>query len=89
MKHWSNNIKLAAFYDWGYVKEHNNLYGYPQNFLHSVGVGTYINLTDAIYVQVGVGIPLGKKYYNEENARMYFAINTDIDKILLKPKERL
>lgn len=89
VKHWSNNIKLAAFYDWGYVKEHNNLYGYPQNFLHSVGVGTYINLTDAIYVQVGVGIPLGKKYYNEENARMYFAINTDIDKILLKPKERL
>ncbi len=48
-----------------------------------------INLTDAIYVQVGVGIPLGKKYYNEENARMYFAINTDIDKILLKPRERL
>lgn len=89
IKNWSNNIKLAVFYDWGYTKEHNDLYGYPSNFLHSVGVGTYINLTDAMYLQVGVGIPLGKKYYNEERARMYFSINTDIDKILLKPKERL
>lgn len=89
IKHWSDKIKLAAFYDWGYVKEHNNLYGYSSNFLHSVGFGTYINLTDAIYVQLGVGFPLGRKYYNEENARFYFSINTDIDKILLKPKERL
>ena len=89
VKNWSDKAKLAAFYDWGYTKEHNNLYGYPSNFLHSVGFGLYINLTEAIYTQFGVGFPLGKKYYNENNARFYFSINTDIDKILLKPKERL
>lgn len=89
IKNWSNNIKLAAFYDFGYTKEHKNLYGYPSNFIHSVGFGTYINLTDAIYVQLGVGFPLGKKYYNEDSARFYFSINSDLDKILLKPKERL
>ncbi len=89
VKNWSDRVKVAAFYDWGYTKEHNNLYGYPSNFIHSVGFGFYINLTDAIYAQLGVGFPLGKKYYNEDNARFYFSINTDIDKILLKPKERL
>ena len=89
IKNWSDKIKLAVFYDFGYTKEHKNLYGYPSNFLHSVGFGTYINLTDAIYVQLGVGFPLGKKYYNEDSARFYFSINTDLDKVLLKPRERL
>lgn len=89
IKHWSNNVKLAVFYDWGYVKEHNNLYGYPKNFIHSVGFGGYIYLTDNIYVQLGVGFPLGKKYYNERSGRFYFSISTDLDRILLKPKERL
>lgn len=89
IKNWSDKIKLAFFYDWGYVKEHNDLYGYPNNFLSSVGVGTYINLTEAIYVQMGVGIPVGPKYYNDDNARFYFAINTDLDRMFMKPRERL
>ncbi len=89
IKSWSDKIKLAVFYDWGYVKEHNDLYGYPTNFLSSFGFGTYINLTEAIYVQMGVGIPVGPKNYNDDNARFYFSINTDIDRIFLKPKERL
>lgn len=89
IKHWSDKIKLAVFYDFGYTKENNDLYGYPSNYIHSVGFGTYINLTKALYLQAGLGIPLGAKYYNEEGGRFYFSINTDIDKILLKPKERL
>ncbi len=89
IKHWSDNVKLAVFYDWGYVKEHKQLYGYPSNFLHSVGVGTNINITRDIYIQLGWGLPLGHKYYGEHDQRFYFSINTDIDKILLKPKERL
>lgn len=88
-KSWSDRIKLAFFYDFGYVKEHNDLYGYPSNFLHSTGVGANINLMKDIYIQIGVGIPLGRKYYNEESCRLYFSVNADIDKILLKPKERL
>lgn len=89
IKHIANRIKLAAFYDWGYVKEHNDLYQYPNNFLQSIGIGTYINVTEAIYVQFGVGIPVGPKYYNEDAARVYFSVNTDIDRIFLKPRERL
>lgn len=89
IKSWSEKIKLAFFYDWGYVKEQKDLYGYPTNFISSVGVGTYINLTDAIFVQMGVGIPVGPRNYNEDKARLYFSINTDIDRILMKPRERL
>ena len=89
IKSWSDKIKLAVFYDWGYVKEHNDLYGYPTNFISSFGFGTYVNLTDAIYVQMGIGIPVGPKNYNEDKARLYFSVNTDIDRIFLKPRERL
>lgn len=89
IKSWADKIRLAAFYDWGYVKEHNDLYGYPTNFLSSFGFGTYINVTDAIALQMGIGIPVGPKNYNDDNARFYFSINTDIDRMLLRPKERL
>lgn len=89
VKYFADRIKLAAFYDWGYVKEYNDMYNYPQNFLSSVGVGTYINITEAIYVQVGIGIPLGPKHLNENSGRLYFSINTDVDRIFMKPKERL
>jgi hemolysin activation/secretion protein len=89
VKSWSDKVKLAAFYDWGYVQEHNNLYGYPTHFISSVGVGTYLYLTEAIYLQMGIGIPVGPKNYDEGHGRLYFSINTDIDKIFLKPKERL
>lgn len=89
VKGWSDKAKLAIFYDWGYVKEHNDLYGYPTNFISSFGFGTYINLTEAIYVQMGIGVPVGPKNYNEDSARFYFSINTDIDRIFMKPKERL
>lgn len=91
VKSWSDKIKLAAFYDWGYVKSHESSYdyGYGQNFLSSVGVGTYINLTDAIYVQMGIGIPIGTKPVDANSGRLYFSVNTDIDRIFLKPRERL
>lgn len=89
VKHWSNKVKLAAFYDWGYVKAYSTDYDYMQNFLSSVGVGTYINLTDAIYVQMGVGIPLGIKPADAHSGRFYFSVNTDIDRIMMRPKERL
>lgn len=93
VKSWSDKIKLAAFLDWGYVGENDTLhpYGYQQNFLASVGVGTYINLTDAIYVQMGIGVPIGPKHTSEntESGRLYFSVNTDIDRIFLKPRERL
>src|SRR5574344_2644630 len=88
-KNIADKIRLAAFYDWGYVTDYYDLYGYPTHFLSSVGVGTYINLTDAIYLQIGVGIPVGPKNYNDDSARLYFSINTDLDRIFLKPKERL
>lgn len=89
VKYLSDRVKLAAFYDWGYVKEYNDMYNYPTNFLSSVGFGTYINVTQAIYVQMGVGIPLGPKHLSENSGRFYFSVNTDIDRIFMKPKERL
>lgn len=88
VKFWADRIKLAAFYDWGYVNAYSD-YDYTQNFLSSVGVGTYINVTEAIFVQMGIGIPMGPKHLNENSGRLYFSVNTDIDRIFMKPKERL
>ena len=77
-----DRVRLAAFYDFGWVKEHNNLYNYPQNFLHSVGFGSYINITDWIALQFGVGFPLGQKYYDESTARFYFGVNSELDNLI-------
>lgn len=85
----SRKIQLAAFYDFGYVKDNGNLYGYPKNFLHSIGFGANLNITDTINVQLGVGFPLGNKPYNEGSGRYYFSVSSDLDKLLLKPKTRL
>lgn len=89
VKYWADRVKLVAFYDWGYVNAYNDQYIYATNFLSSVGMGTYVNLTDAIFAQIGVGIPLGPKHLSENSGRLYFSINTDVDRIFLKPKERL
>ena len=75
-------IKLAAFYDYGWIGEHKGVYNYPKEFLHSVGFGTYLTFTDWLTAQIGVGFPLGKKYYNENTARFYFSVNGDLDRLI-------
>ena len=73
-------LKLAVFYDWGWLGENGGIYNYPQQFLHSVGFGTYVNFTDWLTAQVGVGFPLGRDY-NENTARFYFSVNSDLDRL--------
>ncbi len=85
---WARKVKLVLFYDWGYVNSHNDNYDAPTNFLHSVGVGTNINITNAISFQIGIGLPMSKKM-DENSGRLYFSLNTELDKIFLKPKSRL
>ncbi|MBR6127472.1 BamA/TamA family outer membrane protein, partial [bacterium] len=75
-------IKLAAFYDYGWIGEHKGVYDYPQQFLHAVGFGTYLTFTDWLTAQIGVGFPLGHKYYHENTARFYFSVNGDLDRII-------
>ena len=84
LKFIDDKVRLAAFYDFGFVKEHNHLYDYPQNFLHSVGFGSYISLTDWMSLQLGVGFPIGKKYYGENSARFYFGLNSELDNLIPK-----
>ena len=82
-------LKLAVFYDWGWLGENGNIYNYPQSFLHSVGFGTYINFTDWLTAQIGVGFPLGRDY-NENTARFYFSVNSDLDRLIpLRNPEKL
>ena len=85
---WARKVRLVFFYDWGYVNCQNGNYDSPTNFLHSVGVGTNINITDAISFQIGIGFPLSKKM-DENSGRLYFSINTELDKLFMKPKARL
>ena len=86
LKFIDDKVRLAVFYDFGWVQEHSHLYDYPQNFLQSVGFGSYISLTDWISLQFGVGIPLGRKYYGENSARFYFGLNSELDNLI--PKKR-
>lgn len=82
-------LRLAVFYDWGWLGENGNVYNYPQSFLHSVGFGTYLNLTDWLTAQVGIGFPLGRDY-NESTARFYFSVNSDLDRLIpLRNPEKL
>ena len=82
---WARKVKLVLFYDWGYVNSHNNNYDAPTNFIHSIGFGTNINITDAISFQIGMGFPMSKKM-NENSCRLYFSLSSELDKIFLKPK---
>ena len=75
-------IRLAAFYDMGWIGENTGIYRYPQKFLHSVGFGTYVTFTDWLTASVGVGFPLGHKYYSGCDARFYFSVNGDLDRII-------
>ena len=82
-------LKLAVFYDWGWLGENGGIYNYPQQFLHSVGFGTYVNFTDWLTAQIGVGFPLGRDY-NENTARFYFSVNSDLDRLIpLRNHEKL
>ena len=75
-------IRLAAFYDFGWIGENGDVYNYPREFLQSVGFGTYITFADWLTTQIGVGFPLGKKYYGESTARFYFSVNGDLDRLI-------
>ena len=82
LKFIDDRVRLAAFYDFGWVKEHDNVYNYPQNFLHSVGFGSYINITEWLALQFGVGFPIGHKYYDESSGRFYFGLNSEFDSLI-------
>lgn len=84
-----DRVKFVMFYDWGYVKEHGHLYDYPVNFLQSVGTGLHFYLTDYLSASCSLGIPVGEKRYQGADARLNFAINSEVDKFFFKPKERL
>lgn len=82
-------LRLAVFYDWGWLGENGNVYNYPEQFLHSVGFGTYINFTDWLTAQIGVGFPLVDEY-NASTARFYFSVNSDLDRLIpLRNPEKL
>ena len=44
-------LRLAFFYDFGYVKEHKNLYDFPTNFLNSLGFGLHASVTQFLSAQ--------------------------------------
>ena len=81
-----DRVRLLVFYDWGYVNSHHDLYIYPKNFLHSVGVGATISVMDGLSTQLGVGFPLGPRSLGEASARMYFTVNAEVDRMFLRPK---
>jgi hemolysin activation/secretion protein len=89
-KEWADKFKLLVFYDWGWLGENEPIYEYPKNYLHSTGAGATIYLTDGLSAQFGFGVPLGPRVLGDEQSiRMYFTLNTEMDRLFLKPKNRL
>lgn len=83
-----DRLRLAVFYDFGWLDSHSHI-DYPAKFLHSAGFGGYLNLTDWLAAQVGVGFPLIDDY-GKNTARFYFSINSDLDRIIpLRNPEKL
>jgi len=84
-------IRLAGFYDFGWVGENTKIYDYKHStFLQSVGFGTYITFCDWLTTQIGVGFPIGHRYYRTGDARFYFSVNGDLDRIIpLRNPEKL
>ena len=82
-------VRLAIFYDFGWIGENGNVYNYPKSFLQSVGFGSYLSFTDWLTASFGVGFPLGEKKYGESTARFYFSVNGDLDRLipLRKPQK--
>lgn len=80
----SDRVKLVWFYDFGYLKEHKNLYNYAQNFMQGAGGGLNVYLSDALSLNLAVGVPLGKNDYKDGSARFYFSLNSAIDNILYR-----
>ena len=75
-------VRLAIFYDYGWIGENGSVYNYPKSFLQSVGFGSYITFADWLTAQIGVGFPLGEKKYGESTARFYFSVNGDLDRLI-------
>lgn len=75
-----DRLRLAAFYDWGWAGTNNNVYG-SGTFLHSVGCGGYLYLTDWLSAQVGIGFPLTSDH-KEGTARFYFSLSSDLDRLI-------
>ena len=75
-------VRLAIFYDFGWIGENGNVYNYPKSFLQSVGFGSYLSFTDWLTASFGVGFPLGEKKYGESTARFYFSVNGDLDRLI-------
>ena len=84
-----DRLRIAAFYDMGYIGTNGDTYGYPQKFLQSAGVGTYLTLADWITAQIGVSFPFDHHYCNN-TARLYFSVNSDLDRLIpLRNPEKL
>ena len=82
-------LRLAVFYDFGWIGANGHTYDYPESFLHSAGFGGYLNLTDWLAAQVGVGFPFGHAYH-ESTARFYFCLSSDLDRLIpLRNPEKL
>ena len=81
-------LRFAVFYDFGWL-DSNDRVNYPAKFLHSAGFGAYLNLTDWLAAQVGVGFPFIDDY-GKNVARFYFSINSDLDRLIpLRNPEKL
>ena len=74
-------VRLAIFYDFGWIGENGGVYNYPTSFLHSVGCGAYITFADWLTGSVGIGFPFTRSY-SESTARFYFSLNGDLDRLI-------
>ena len=52
--------------------------------MQGAGGGLNVYLSDALSLNLAVGVPLGKNDYKDGSARFYFSLNSAIDNILYR-----
>lgn len=88
IKSFSDNIKLLAFYDFGYFGSHKNPYGYGSNFIHSTGLGLNIFCKNGISLNFAAGVPLAAREFQRGSVRVHFSLSSDIDRLIYHKFEK-
>lgn len=79
LKFIDDSIRLAAFYDMGWLKESwSNAGDSYKSVIMSAGGGAVIKLTKYLSGNIYVGVPIGDKPDNTSNCRVHFMVTSNI-----------
>ncbi len=89
-KRLADKVRLGFFYDCGFydvLKDFAKINS--NNFIQSIGTGIHITLIDPLTASFDIGIPIGGNRFENNDARLHFAIRSSIHDFFFKEPELL